>query len=271
LKDCTHLHKKNPQLVLPLFCRAVSQLEVSKSTSEYAPLTALADEIRKVIKNSSYLRQEFSLFLIYSDILNSNEESTVKDISTFLSLSPFESERFAKDLLIDDRFTQWDYLEKYCQEIYTRQAAQPELKALRALCLMKVHRDSEAEKLLSEAMAESPKDPYVIVSYATFLKSSGKKTEASSLLRTPEVASLALRDQLAGEICIDNNDVPCVQKAYTQLYSKEPRSSAAMYGLAWSSQHSRDRARAYEYARSGLQIEPLYIPLIDLRDQLEAE
>ncbi|MNL53454.1 hypothetical protein D3C87_1767010 [compost metagenome] len=120
-------------------------------------------------------------------------------------------------------------------------------------------------------MAESPKDPFVIVSYAAFLKNSGKKTEAGTLLKTPEVSPLALRDQLIGELCLDAKDLPCVQKHYTQLYAKDPRSAAALYGLAWAAQNNHDRARAYEYARGGLQLEPLYMPLIDLRDQLEAE
>jgi len=270
-KDCASLYKKNPQAILPLFCQAISQLEVSKNTADHASLAKLADEIRKAVKNTSYLRQEFTMFLIYSDILNGKEESTFKDISTFLSLSPFETDRFVKDLLIDDRFTQWDQIERYCAEIFNRQTPQSELKAMRAICLMKVNRSSEAEKLLSEAMAESPKDPYVIVSYAAFLKNSGKAVEASSLLKVPEVSPLGLRDQLTGEICLESGDPACVQRYFTQLYSKEPRSAAALYGLAWSAQHNRDRARAYEYARGGLQIEPLYVPLIELRDQLEAE
>ncbi|MNT86266.1 hypothetical protein D3C72_2265360 [compost metagenome] len=90
-------------------------------------------------------------------------------------------------------------------------------------------------------------------------------------MKVPEVAPLALRDQLLGELCIEAKDIACAQKYYTQLYAKDPRSAAALHGLAWSAQNNRDRARAYEYARGGLQIEPLYMPLIELRDQLEAE
>ncbi|WII72898.1 tetratricopeptide repeat protein [Bdellovibrio sp. 22V] len=271
MRDFDTIYRKNPQSVLALFGRALSTVENAKTRNDGSDLQGLIRDIKANAQKTGYLRQELMLFLVYAHNLLGDVDGVNQSVVQFLNQIPGQARNYTHPLHVEWRFTQWDYLEKYCAEIYQKQTPNPELKALRAVCFMEVNRDAEAAKLLQEAMAESPKDPYVLATQASYLAKIGRLPEAMTILKMPELQTLSVKNLLMGDICINTQDVGCAQAAYTQAYNQDKKNATALYGLAWVVMHNNDRAGAYEYVRAGLQSEPNFLPLLEMRDQLENE
>lgn len=266
-----HVLSKDPNNVMALYGRSMAAMEVAKHSSDLGFLKPLVADLQAALTKTHLLRQELSLFLIYSYNLLGDVDAMNQAIVKFLSEPSGTSSLYTHSLSIDWRFTQWDYLEKYCAEVYNKSVPSAELKAVRASCLMEVNRDTDADKLLREAVSEGPRDPYVLVAQATYLKKTGRAPEALAVLKMPELMSLSVRDRMMGDICVTTHDVNCAQTAFTKLYERNNTSAPALFGLAWVVIKRKDRNSAYNYVRAGLQSEPTFIPLLEMRDQLEAD
>ncbi|WP_413586486.1 tetratricopeptide repeat protein [Bdellovibrio sp. HCB274] len=262
---------KEPGNTMAIYGRSMAAMEVAKTTSDLSYLKNVVTDLQHALNKAYWLRQELSLFLIYSYNLMGDVDAMNQAIVKFLSETPGTSGQYTHSLNVDWRFTQWDYLEKYCSEVYARSIPSAEFKAVRAICLMEINRDTDADKLLQEAISEGPKDPYVLAAQAAYLKKMGRAPEALAILKMPELTSLNVRDRLMGDICMANHDVNCAQGAFTRVYEKNTSSGPALYGLAWVVLKRKDRNAASNYTRAGLQAEPTFIPLLEMRDQLEAD
>jgi tetratricopeptide (TPR) repeat protein len=265
------VYSKNPNSIIALFGRAMSAMEYAKVTPDRSFLKPLITDIENSLQRTNYLRQELTLFLVYAHGLMGDVDGVNQAVIKFLNEPSGMAERYTHPLNVDWRFTQWDYLEKYCSELYEKSNHTAELKALRSICLMEVNRDSEAQKLLQEALSEGPRDPYVLAAEAGYFAKVGRFPEAMTILKMPELTTLTVRGRLMGDICIATQDVNCAQTVFTQIYDKNKSDAAALYGLAWIVMKRKDRAAAYDYVRAGLQAEPNYVPLLELRDQLESD
>lgn len=271
MRDFEAIYRKNPTSVLALFGRALSTVEYAKTHSDAASLQGLIRDIKAHVQKTGYLRQELMLFTVYAYSLLDDVDGINQAIVAFLNQMPGQARNYVHPLQVEWRFTQWDYLEKYCAEVYQKQTPHPELKALRATCLMEVNRDPEALKLLQEALAEAPKDPYVLATQASYLAKTGRLPEATAILKMPELQTLSVKNLLLGDICINTQDVACAQSAYTQVFNQDNKNATALYGLAWVAMRNNNRSGAYDYVRAGLLYEPNFLPLLELRDQLEYE
>lgn len=271
LKGFDEIYRKNASTPLALLGRAMSSAELAKQSNDWSAIPKLVEDLKAAIAKSGYLRQELSLFLSFMQAEMKDTEGLNQGMSLFLNEMPGQVSLYTHPLFMDWRFSQWDYLEKYCAEIYQKQPPTPHLKAMRAVCLMEINRDAEAQKLLKEAMAEAPTDAYVLLTQASYLRKMNMLPEASTILRVPALQALPLRDHITGDICIATQDLNCAQAAYTALYNKDQRDVEALYGLAWVMFKKKERALAYDYTRAGLQAEPNYLPLLELRDKMESE
>lgn len=263
------IYRKNPHSVLALLGKALSTVEQAKSGLDSQLLHSLIQDIQDNIKKTAQLRQELLLMVVYAQNLLGDVDGVNQAVIQFLSQMPGRTKNYSHPLHVDWRFAQWDYLEKYCADVFDKSSPHPELKAFRAVCLMEVNRDAEAAKLLQEALVEAPQDPYVLVTQAGFLNRMARLPEAKMILKMPEVSSLSIKSLLLGDICINTQDVKCARQAFTEAYGRDNKSAGAMFGLAWVMMQAQDRAKAYNYIRAGLQSEPNYLPLLELRDQLE--
>ncbi|QDK38910.1 lipopolysaccharide assembly protein LapB [Bdellovibrio sp. NC01] len=271
MREFEGVYRKNPNSVLALFGRAMSAMEYSKTAPDRSFLKSLITDIKATLSRTGYLRQELNLFLVYAQNLVGDADGVNQAVVQFLDTQAKMAERYTHPLTVDWRFTQWDYLEKYCSELFEKSVQTAEMKALRAICLMEVNRDSDANKMLQEALTEGPKDPYVLAAQASYLNKADRLPEAMAILKMPELTSLSVRNHLMGDICIATGDVACAEKIFSQVYQNNRADVQALYGLAWISMKKKDRPAAYEYVRTGLESEANYVPLLELRDQLESE
>lgn len=271
-KEFEAIYRKNNQSSLAMLGRALSTVEYVKGHSDPQTLDGLMGLIRDIHENTKktgYLRQELFLFLVYSHSLMGDLNGVNQAVIQFLSQAPGQTKNYVHPLNIDWRFTQWDYLERFCEDVYKKNSPNPELKSLRAVCLMEVNRDVDAGKLLQEALAEAPRDPYVLATQASYLNKMGRLPEAMAILKMPELKSLPIKQFLMGDICGKLQDFSCAQQAYLEVYGLDSTNAMALHGLAWVQMRNNDKKAAYEYVRSGLQAEPNFLPLLELRDQLE--
>lgn len=271
MRDFDSIFKKNPQSVLALFGKALATMEYARRQGDLNPLPMLVRDIGAIVAKTAYLRQELLLLQISAQSSLGDVNGVNQGVVQFLNQLSGQAKNYVHPLSIDWRFTQWDYIEKFCADLFQKHSSNSEMKALRAICLMEINRDSDAAKLLTEAITESPKDPYVLVTQAGYLVKIGRTPEAKSLLKMPEITSLNIRNLLMGQICIESQDVSCAQTSFAAVHSKDRSNAAAAYGLAWVKMRNNEKNAAYEYVRAGLQNEPNYLPLLDLRDQLEYE
>lgn len=271
MRDFDAIYRKNPQSTLALYGKAASSVEHAKSLADPAFLHALIRDINTMVQKTGYLRQELLLFLVYSNSLLGDVDGVNQAVVRFLSEMPGQARNYIHPIHVDWRLTQWDYLEKYCTETYKKQTPHPELKALRAICLMEINRDTEAAQILKEALSEAPKDTYVMATQASYLAKVGKLPEAMAMLKLPEISGLPVKNLLLGDICIGTQDVNCAKGAYSQAAAQDNKNALSMFGLAWVMTKNNDRQKAYDYVRAGLQYEPNFLPLLELREQLELE
>lgn len=264
------LAKKQADSLILLGLRAIAWIEAAKVNVDTSALQEVMDDIKKRFNGENYMRQELSLLQMKLAQVVGDTTSYNEALRVFLSQQPLQASRFLHALFIDWRMMDWNYIEKYCAEALSGKLNSYQ-KAARAICLMEVNRDDEASRLLTEAITENPRDPSLLAIEAAYLNKIKRVTEASALLKMPEVASLSIAMQIAGRICMQNNSKECASTHFKNLYQKDKRNIYALHGLAWLAMQDKDRKKAYEFVKAGLQAEPGYLPLVELRDELESQ
>jgi tetratricopeptide (TPR) repeat protein len=269
-RDLDSLARKNPRSVLMQGLRSLAWIEASRSEPNSDQLRSLRQDILATIEKTSYLRQELSLLLIRVNELLHDSGAEQESLKSFIAQVPFRSSQFQKNPMIDWRMLQWDYLEKYCAESLSGSLTSVQ-KMARAICLMEVNRDEDANRLITEALSESPRNPAFISVQAAYLMKVRRGSEAMALLKIPEVSAQPLARQLTGSLCMMQNNLGCAKQAFQSIHHVDGNDVYALYGLAWVALQESKKSEAYEFAKAGLQADPTYVPLIDLRDRLESQ
>ncbi len=264
------LYRRNNKSSLALYGRAVAELEWARLSQQYSHLNRLQRDVEEHQQRSSYLRQELTLLRAYAFKLLGDVNAMNQAVVQFLSLVPGEARDYSRSLYVDWRISRWEYLDKFCHWLYPEQSPHAEFKSLRSVCLMETNRDAEAGQLLKESLAEAPQDPYVLQTQAAFLMKMSKAPEALTILKRPELVSLAGRHLIWGQYCLAQKDLACVYTNFSKAMQLDSRNPMAYYGLAWVAASKMDRARAFDLIRTGLELEPQFLPLLELRDSLEA-
>jgi len=86
----------------------------------------------------------------------------------------------------------------------------------------------------------------------------------------PELQNLLIRYFLQGEACSKLNDIQCAKKAYDASLNLSKNSPLAYFGNAWVESQLKNHKEAYYFVLEGLEVEPTFIPLLELRDHLES-
>jgi predicted Zn-dependent protease len=180
------------------------------------------------------------------------------------------SRSFSRDLTLDWRNTEWDYLEKYCSDLYNSGKGPGSMKAVRAICLMESNRDMEAAKFIDEAVALGPKLLPSLQAQAEYLWKLGRISDAQLLFQTGDFKQTRLALYVQGEACLKSKDYHCAEAAYKTLAERDYGDVIAHYGLAQVSFAQNDKARGQAEIKAGFEAETRYEPLIELRDKLES-
>ncbi len=255
---------------LILLCKAMALVEVSKNQPDRDKIQKTIDAIRNYSGRSHFLRKELSLMMIYLNQLLQDANGMVEAVSVFLEEPHALSRLYTRDLGVDWRNSEWDYLERYCSELYSSGKGPASMKAVRGVCLIESNRDMEAAKFLDESLAQGPKLLTSLQAQAQYLSKLGRLNEAQLLFQNTEFKQDRLALYVQGEACLKSKDLACAEAAYKILAERDFGDVLAHYGLAQIADIRKDKVRMQAEVKAGFEAESNFAPLIELRDQMES-
>ncbi len=255
---------------LILLGKTISLIELSKGKVDKERLTAGINEIKSYIGRSHFLYKELSMLLIYLNQLAQDSAGELDAIGAFMDEPHFVTKMFSKDLSLDWRNSEWDFLERYCSDLYNLGKGSGRMKAVRATCLIESNRDMEAAKLIDEALAEEPKQLSSLQAQASYLAKLGRSNEAQILFQNSDFKQTRLALYTQGDVCLVAKDYPCAESAYRTLLQRDFGDVIAHFGLAKIAVAKNDRQKAMAEIKAGFESESNFIPLIEIRDKLES-
>jgi tetratricopeptide (TPR) repeat protein len=260
----------SPVYPLVLLCESLSLIEVSRGQANKDRLLKAVSEIKSYSAKSHFLRKELSLLMLYLSRLGGDPEGEQDAINTFLEEPQNLSRQYARELQVDWRNSEWDFLERYCAELYNSTKGPANLKAVRAVCLIESNRDMEAVKYLDESMAQAPKELTTLQAQAQYLWKLGRLKEAQLLFQNTDFKQDRLALYIQGEACLQAKDLGCAEAAYKILSERDYGDVLAHYGLALLTQARNDKVRLQNEIKAGFEAESNFAPLIEIRDQMES-
>lgn len=262
--------KRQPDLSFVTALRSIAALEAFKR-GKPAGISDLLRILPEQIKKTNDLKQELSL--LWLALVRAANEKSLEDsaLKNFIDQVPLQSRKYKKNYLLDWRYFQWENIERYCSEFVKQANPTSQQKAALAICALEVSRDADASRLIGEARAEAPTNPHFTALEAVYLVKVNRQGDAMTLLKNNGLSSLKIAQQLTAEYCESTKQIECADKAYQSLYRIDSHSVAAYYGMGWVSFQHKQKNKAYDFVRSGMQLDAQYIPLIELRERLESE
>lgn len=259
-----------PAYPLVLLCKAMAQVEVSKTQPDPEAIRRTISAIKSYSGKSHFLRKELSLLMIYLNQLLQDSAGVLDSINVFMEEPQNLSRLYARDLGLDWRNSEWDYLERYCSELFNSGKGPASMKAVRAVCLIESNRDMEAVKFLDESLAQGPKQLTSLQAQAQYLSKLGRVNEAQLLFQNTEFKQDRLALYVQGESCLSSKDLACAEAAYKVLAERDYGDVLAHYGLAQIANLRKDKVRLQAEVKAGFEAEYNFTPLIELRDQMES-
>lgn len=264
LEDLSRRSSPHP---LVLLGRAVSQLELN--TQDPVRMRGLAGEIRSYLASSSQLRQE--LLMVEAALLQNEPLASEGSIREFLYEISRQSPDYVRDLRLDWRIADWEFLERECRSFLNRVAETAMVRAMKAVCLAESGREAEARTVLNEALALAPKDPVILFTQANLLYRAGLRNEAFAVLRLPELATQPQAEALLGKICLVQGDLACAERSISSVMNRGVRQVSLLSNLAEVQWRLGNRPQAQALIREGLTMQPQYLPLIELREKVSGD
>jgi tetratricopeptide (TPR) repeat protein len=268
-------HPENPMYPLVLLYRSMALVEIAKAAGSGNPALnesskKLSEELKTSMLKSHFLRKELALMLACLKNFAHDFAAAQEATSTLLEEPLGFTAQFVKDPSLDWRNAEWDYLEKYCAELYQAGDSLPDMKAVRAVCLLESNRDMEATKFIDEAMAAAPAKASSLEAQAVYLWKLGRLNDAKLLLQNSEFKNTRLALYVQGEACSKAKDAACAEAAYRTLEKNDSTDVVPPYGLARLRAEQKDKPQALNFIKTGLEREKNFIPLIELREKLES-
>lgn len=257
-----------PLKPLVLLARGMVALETGVPLDD-PKIKALLLDIRSAIRGNHFVRHE--LMLMRAALTPHTDPDFMLALQEFLSETTRQSVLFVRDLRLDWRIADWDILDKYCRRMMERAGGGALPKASYAVCLSEAGRDGEAQRALNEAMVQSPNNPLILFAHANLMFRGGLRNEATAILRMNELRDLPHKDLLMGRICLEQGDLDCAARSFNAILSRDGRSIQARAGLAAVMLQQERMQDAHTLIRDGLNDEPYYLPLIELRDKRESQ
>lgn len=233
----------------------------------------LQKDLKEYLQKPQPLRKEIGLLLAFLQMTDKNVEAMNSTLEALIRIPLHESADFVLDPRIDRRIIDWDYLERYCLQIFQNHGSTTLAKAFRAVCLLEENRELEAKKWIEEALTQEPKNPSASLAQVHFLMKTRHWREAATLLKAPPLEKLPVTPLILGKVCEDLKDTSCAQENFLKAYQQSPSDVVRIQSLArLGLGKGKDRlATTWDLVKKGLELQPQYKPLIELRDQLENE
>lgn len=222
------------------------------------------------LRNSQNLKSEQILMLISLMQMQIGQDPSVW-MRRFLD-EPQRSQRyFVQEPLITKKWIDGPHWEKYCGELQVRRMNLNFVRMTRAACLLNIGKAEEAKTLVDEGFKQNPKDPMALLMQLNLFARSNRLSEVHTLAQSPELREFRSPLWITGKACLETGDLGCAQNAFRAILEKHPVDIYARGGMAAVHHQLGQKAEALKMITLGLNDEPFYLPLLQLRDIMESQ
>lgn len=219
--------------------------------------------------NSKYLSRSIMLLEAYSSYLKSDFKKMDEQVQLFLDQPMELSQKFAHPLEIFWKFFDPEILNKYCKELAGFGGEKTMYITLKSQCIFESENHQRAEEELTNGLLKFPEDQNLKLTQVQFLMSRKQNSNANVLLDSISRPS-TLKNQLKKEICLRLNDTQCLGNIIGIPTVSFEKNTYDSYFLANYLLRSNKRTQAYEVTERALELENNFIPLLQLRSEMEA-
>ena len=250
------------------FVKAWAFIKISSNLSD--EVNALYSEINQTVKTGAYFQSELYLLKTYLTMHSHLGARTTEAFDQFIQSYPKLTRQYVKDFRVDWRNLGWNSLQGFCEDMGPSFKDLLKENLLMAHCLMNGDQVLESQKYIDQAYALAPEDNAVVNSQIHWLSLLKKSTEAWALILAHENKLFPSTLIVAGQIALEKQDYPSAEKYFSRALSTEKFLGAAYHGLAEVSLKKGKVGVALQNIKLGLDREPLYLPLLEMRESLES-
>ncbi len=233
-------------------------------------------DLQKSLRDSQNLKVEQLLLIVL--LLQSQAGTSIQygqDLMLFMKRvleEPQRSQRyFVQDPLIFRKWVDGPQWDRYCNGIKAIRQNIGLSSMTRAACFLNIGNTVEAKKLVDEKIRQTPRDPLALLMQMSVDARSNRVASAVTIAKSSELREFRLPQWVMGKICLEAKDLICAQTAFRNVLEKNPVDVYARGGLAAVYHQLGQKSEALKTINIGLTDEPLFLPLLELRDILESQ
>lgn len=176
---------------------------------------------------------------------------------------------FASNIEVDKIFIRWDFLDKYCQEIYNKSAKSEQISFIRIQCLINIGQLDEAKKKLDELVMLFPKSNYISSANLAYYNGLGLQSEFESERKLKTSSKLLSDKLLIFNHCIEKKNIECINENIQQIVAVDQNSIYTFYLKARASYLQGKFEETIVNIKLSEELENNFLPLIDLKLLIE--
>lgn len=248
----------------------IAAIRVLSSGRDFAEIDTYLDKQRRYLRNRNYLSQEFTITFLHLMLLKHKtwNESFEQLLWQVFNSSLFQRDQFADNYFLSRTFLDWSHYKESCLKV-AEQTQNAYAEILKAYCYLEGDELSEAQNLINNVLVRSPKNTLAMILQGAVLMKTGKVSEAIAAFDSVASSQYMLGNYLKMQACYASNSQSCATDAATRVLKMRPNDSMASFFEAERLIASEQRRQAWDAISRGLGMDENYIPLIQIRSQLE--
>lgn len=249
-----------------LLAAALSILNL-ESSAQVESIQSMLNDLNAWIHQHSEGRSE-SLFMISALQAHSNQiKESEATIEKLVEMMPKESDDFVQELDVLQTMMNWEDYSSICERLAKTHAGKAAELLVSAYCEIEKGKNDHAWAIIEALQKKFPENNLYVGMQAYLLKAKKNTPEAKVLTSSSNLSSAKM---MLIEICIDEKDLDCADSVIRGELIKNPSSIRGLYWSAKVALLRNNKELARTEVNKGLQISPYYLPLLELREDLNA-
>lgn len=257
---------KEPTLVL---IKAIAAANSFTRENDLDRANAMVGELSTYLEKHKEFLVEGLLVKAALQVLNDDPLQLAGTLQALFDELPELSRSHVHDLMVDQQIFKWSFLFEICEKIVSTKPDLVLFQTLKAYCHWQKEDYPQAIAILEKNYKQDSKGLALNTIYAYVLKRSERSDEAKAILKIAPDSKLA--SLLTAEWCVEDANWNCAAQSWNAVLAKDPMNIVAIHGLARRAQEIGQKSKAQELVSQGLLVSPNYGPLLELKEQLDAE
>ncbi|MCC6278032.1 MAG: tetratricopeptide repeat protein [Oligoflexia bacterium] len=197
-------------------------------------------------------------------------ESVVRYLGEFFDTDPERTSLHTKDWLLYADRASWGVLLPVAKRITQDVNIKNFADALVGLGLYFSRERTEGIRSIEAALQQNETDSALLALTAWTEYKSGKKDVAFTRVQMALRGGRPLKfpHLLQAKICFADGDLECAQDHFAQMLAMDPESIEALHGIAEVQQKKKNPDQALDFLKKALGVDPYYIPLLKLKQEI---